>query len=193
MPLVDHGEAAVKEGLLKAMRWPDRSTASAVQFSRRNVATAKLLLRKEIRPAPEAVRVSCSSTVSADPTCSRSKAGANLDPPSYLVDEIAVREWATVAPVLEHRGLLDECMKPLVAGYCNALARSVRAEQVLAKEGRYYRSTTQKGAVIKRRHPAVQDAKEGWASVRHFAKQLGISFGTSSMKSRISSNLSMFK
>ncbi|MGZ9204861.1 MAG: P27 family phage terminase small subunit, partial [Nitrospira sp.] len=106
----------------------------------------------------------------------RASGSLDLEPPSYLMDEIAIREWLTVAPNLLRRGLLDETMRPLLAGYCNALARSVRAEQVLAREGRYYRTVSRAGSATKRRHAAVQDAEEGWAPpVCHFAKQLGIS------------------
>jgi P27 family predicted phage terminase small subunit len=157
------------------MRQRDPSTAPVVQFSSSSVSKARSLLDEGNVPKFEVVAFNGYNGALKPPTSLTVPTPADLEPPSYLVDDIAVREWLTVAPTLLKRGLLDETMRPLLAGYCNALARSVRAEQVLAKEGRYYRTVTRSGSMIKRRHPAVQDAEEGWASVRLFAKQLGIS------------------
>lgn len=128
-----------------------------------------------------------------DFAAARQDTAQEAPPPSYLSDEIAIQEWHEVAPLLARRGLLDEVVKPLLAGYCTALARSVRAEQVLSSEGRYYKTTTRKGAVMKRRHPAVQDAEEGWASVRHFAKQLGISAPMHSYRATRNARRDLFK
>lgn len=157
------------------MRQRDPSTAPVVQFSSSSVSKARSLLHEGNVQQFELVALSGYTGALKKPTSSAVRPPTDVEPPSYLIDDIAVREWLTVAPTLLKRGLLDETMRPLLAGYCNALARSVRAEQVLAKEGRYYRTVTRSGSTIKRRHPAVQDAEEGWASVRLFAKQLGIS------------------
>jgi P27 family predicted phage terminase small subunit len=147
------------------------------------------LLEEEKKQRGQVVSFRACSALSSDPATSES---GDLEPPCYLIDEIAVREWQSVAPCLLRRGLLDETIRPLLAGYCNALARSVRAEQVLAKEGRYYKTAGRCGSSIKRRHPAVQDAEEGWASVRHFAKQLGIST-LPSKRAQQARDTSMFK
>lgn len=174
------------------MRAPDRRTAPIVQFSAGGVNKAKTLLQKGKTEPSEVVSIpGCSSASATRTHCAPNE--PDLSPPSYLVDEIALRQWLVSAPALLRRGLLDETMKPLLAGYCNALARSVRAEQVLSKEGRYYKTTLRDGSTIKRRHPAVQDAEEGWASVRYFAKQLGISSPSPSLGSRETKDLSMFK
>lgn len=154
------------------MRQQYRSTALMVHFSGSSVSKVRSLLEEEKKQRGQVVTFRRCSALSRHPATSES---GDLEPPCYLIDEIAVREWQSVAPCLLRRGLLDETIRPLLAGYCNALARSVRAEQVLAKEGRYYKTVGRCGSFIKRRHPAVQDAEEGWASVRHFAKQLGIS------------------
>lgn len=175
LPFINHDERADQEGLTNFMHRLDRSTVPVVKFSTRNVNQAKTLLQEEKPQHCEVVRIPGCSANSEKAAQPRSGGVTDLNPPPYLVDEVAVREWMTAAPALLRRGLLDDIVKPLLAGYCNALARSVRAEQVLAKEGRYYKSTARGGSTIKRRHPAVQDAEEGWASVRYFAKQLGIS------------------
>lgn len=157
------------------MRQRDRSTAPVVEFSVSSVGKARSLLEERKKQRGQVVTLrGCSGLSGSHSEFASSSKSGDLEPPTYLIDEIAVREWRTVAPCLLKRGLLDETMRPLLAGYCNALARSVRAEQVLAKEGRYYKTAGRCGSTIKRRHPAVQDAEEGWASVRHFAKQLGI-------------------
>lgn len=174
------------------MRQRDRSTAPVVQFSTSSVSKARSLLDQQNMQRCEVVTFRGYSDALEKPTTSGASA-PDLDPPRYLIDEIALREWLTAAPALLKRGLLDETMRPLLAGYCNALARSVRAEQVLAKEGRYYRTVTRSGSTIKRRHPAVQDAEEGWASVRLFAKQLGISPFSVNRTQHEAKETSMFK
>jgi phage terminase small subunit len=98
-------------------------------------------------------------------------------PPSFLVDEIAREEWERVAPLLLVPGSASLAQRSLLAGYCNAVARAVRAEQTLAVEGRYYETTTRRGSLMRRRHPAAQDAQQGWTAARHLAKQLGITGG----------------
>jgi phage terminase small subunit len=174
LSFINHDERADKEGLISFMHRLDRSTAPVVKFSQRNVNQAKTLLQDAKTQRAEVVSIPGCGATSKTALCD-TLGVTDLHPPTYLVDEIAIREWICAAPALLRRGLLDEIMKPLLAGYCNAIARSVRAEQVLAKEGRYYKTTTRGGSTVKRRHPAVQDAEEGWASVRYFAKQLGIS------------------
>jgi P27 family predicted phage terminase small subunit len=192
LSFIHHDERADKEGLISFMHRLDRSTAPVVKFTQRNVSQAKTLLQDaKIQPA-EVVSIPGCGATSTSVACGSDGLTA-LDPPPYLVDGIAIREWMTAAPALHRRGLLDEIMKPLLAGYCNAIARSVRAEQVLAKEGRYYKTTTRGGSTVRRRHPAVQDAEEGWASVRYFAKQLGISSLPGGEERRGTRDVSMFK
>jgi P27 family predicted phage terminase small subunit len=193
LPFINHDERADKEGLINFMHRLDRSTVPVVKFSKRSVNQAKTVLQEAKLQRCEVVRIPGCSANSEQAAESRSGGAWDLNPPPYLVDEVAVREWMTAAPALLRRGLLEDIMKPLLAGYCNALARSVRAEQVLAKEGRYYKSTARCGSTIKRRHPAVQDAEEGWASVRYFAKQLGISPLPGSQDLPGTRDISMFK
>ena len=94
--------------------------------------------------------------------------------PSIVVDEVAREEWGRVAETLFRNGILTFAQQALLAGYCNAVAKAVRAEQTLAQEGRYYQTVNNRGSIMRRRHPAAQDAEEGWATARKFAKQLGI-------------------
>lgn len=95
-------------------------------------------------------------------------------PPSFMVDELAREEWERVIGTLSSDERLPPARRSLLAGYCNALARAIRAEQTLASEGRYYETRTQRGSIMRRRHPAAIDAEEGWKAARHFAKQLRI-------------------
>jgi P27 family predicted phage terminase small subunit len=99
---------------------------------------------------------------------------ASALPPGFMVDELAREEWERVIVTLSGDGRLQPARRSLLAGYCNAVARAIRAEQTLVSEGRYYETTTRRGSVMRRRHPAAIDAEEGWKAARHFAKQLGI-------------------
>lgn len=100
-------------------------------------------------------------------------------PPSFLTDEIAREEWDRVSALFDEGSLaLSLAQRSLLAGYCNAVARAVRAEHILAVEGRYYETRTKRGSLMRRRHPAAQDAAEGWTAARHLAKQLGLIGGS---------------
>ena len=100
-------------------------------------------------------------------------------PPGFLTDEIAREEWDRVSALFDEGSLaLSLAQRSLLAGYCNAVARAVRAEHILAVEGRYYETRTKRGSLMRRRHPAAQDAAEGWTAARHLAKQLGLIGGS---------------
>lgn len=114
-------------------------------------------------------------------------------PPSFLLDDIAREEWVRVASSLPMECSASLAQRTLLAGYCNAVARAVRAEQVLAAEGRYYHSTTGGGSMIRRRHPAVQDAEQGWTSARQLAKQLGMTGGAAVAQNRSGARRGLFK
>ena len=95
-------------------------------------------------------------------------------PPGFLVDEIAREEWERVAYALSAAAPMSQAKSSLLAGYCIAVACAVRAEQILAAEGRYYETRTKRGSVMRRRHPAALDAEQGWTSARRLAKELGL-------------------
>lgn len=112
------------------------------------------------------------------PTSSLPAAGspplARIEPPQCLLDDIAVAEWQRVAPLLHASGGLDKMHRSLLLGYCNSVAKAIRAEQILARDGRYYETQTPQGSMIRRRHPAIRDAEDGWNAVRRFARDLGL-------------------
>lgn len=114
-------------------------------------------------------------------------------PPSFVVDEIARDEWRRVHSALFGDAELSMAQCSLLAGYCNAVARAVRAEQILAKEGRYYQTRTRGGSVMRRRHPAAHDAEHGWTAARHLAKQLGITGGPLSDQPHSGARRKVFK
>lgn len=95
-------------------------------------------------------------------------------PPVGVVDEIARAEWARVTQALLDDSSLTLSQQTLLAGYCNAVAKATRAEETLLKEGRYYETTTVKGSIMRRRHPAALDAEQGWSSAQKLAEQLGM-------------------
>jgi P27 family predicted phage terminase small subunit len=109
----------------------------------------------------------------ARPARSPRQAAPIPEPPPIIRDEIATAEWRRVVPSLVANGLFTAAHETLLAGYCNAVASAVRAEETLASEGRYFET---RGA-MRRRHPAVQDALESWQAARSFARQLGITGG----------------
>lgn len=100
-------------------------------------------------------------------------ANASAEVPPILIDEIAIAEWQRVAPTLARNGHLTALQQTLLVGYCTTMAKAMRAEDTLAREGAYYEATTRSGTMMKR-HPAVVDAEKSWTSLRQFARQLGI-------------------
>lgn len=157
------------------MRVKSSSTASAVAFPSCDIKKLKSRLRTANNAHIKVVSFAAYSknSIVRNEDSAVEEADAELAPPDYLLDDIALREWRAAAPILAKRGLLEDDVRPLLAGYCMALARSIRAEHVIKQEGRYYKTTTSSGSSMKRRHPAVHEVEEGWAAVRQFAIQLG--------------------
>ncbi|MFZ1413715.1 MAG: P27 family phage terminase small subunit [Defluviicoccus sp.] len=112
--------------------------------------------------------------ISVDPRAPKGPQQDGTEPPHYLTDDIAVEEWKRVASHLLADGLLTAARRALLAGYCTAVARAIRAEETLLREGRYYETETSRGSVMRRRHPAAQDSEQAWCAVRKFARHLGI-------------------
>lgn len=134
---------------------------------------ADLVTLPTARPSAEGV----SKFESAHRQASPLRTANGTTPSAFLVDEIAREEWERVSASLIEQGALSLAQRSLLAGYCNTIARAVRAEQALAIEGRYYETRTKRGSLMRRRHPAAQDAEEGWTAARQLAKQLGLTGG----------------
>jgi P27 family predicted phage terminase small subunit len=100
--------------------------------------------------------------------------GASLQVPPILVDEIAIAEWQRVVPTLAHNGRLTALQQTLLVGYCSTMAKAMRAEDIIAREGAYYEVAARGGGTLMKRHPAVVDAEKSWNALRQFARQLGI-------------------
>ena len=132
-------------------------------------------------------------TLSAEAPQHQRPGGGDQEPPLFLMDEIAREEWARVSGALPNEATASLASRTLLAGYCSAVARAVRAEQTLAAEGHYYQSTTGGGATIRRRHPAVHDAEQGWTSARRLAKQLGIIGGAAVAQNLSGARRGLFK
>lgn len=110
--------------------------------------------------------------------------------PGVLLDEFAREEWERVQATT---GPVSPAQRTLLIAYCNAVACAIRAEQTLAVEGRYYATTSRKGSVLHRRHPAAHDAERGWTAARHLAKLLGITGGRPCDSHEAAARRSMFK
>jgi phage terminase small subunit len=151
------------------------------------MSSEPITLHRRRRPAQSAITL---SVAEAKPGPA---AESDTSPPDFLVDDIAREEWTRVAAIVPSEGARSLMQRTLLAGYCNAVARAVRAERILAAEGHYYHSTTGGGAVIRRRHPAVQDAEQGWTSARHLAKQLGIIGGSAFAQQSPAPRRNLFK
>jgi len=169
------------------------STVSAVAFAGCQIRKVKARLPEKNRDVAEIVSLKSYRRELDASASGFAKAQDELAPPDYMTDAIAIKEWNALVPLLAKRGLLEDGMKSLLAGYCIALSRSIRAEQVIEKEGRYYKTRSGNGSYMKRRHPAVHDAKEGWASVRKFATQLGLRAGPGPSRSTRASGHEFFK
>lgn len=98
--------------------------------------------------------------------------------PRWLLPE-AKREWRRIAPGLENLGLLTEIDRASLAAYCQALARAITAERVIAKDGETFE--TPSGYIQQR--PEVAIAVKQWGLVAKFATEFGL---TPSSRSRIS-------
>jgi P27 family predicted phage terminase small subunit len=140
----------------------------------RNPMNADLVKLPIARPSAEGL-----SKLESPYRSAPSRTAHGAAPPAFLVDEIAREEWERVSASLIGQGELSLAQRSLLAGYCTAIARAVRAEQTLAVEGRYYETRTRRGSLMRRRHPAAQDAEEGWTAARQLAKQLGLIGGPS--------------
>ena len=173
MPLPTYYARSHKQGAPSLVRVAQRDTVLAVAFEKTEMSKVKSKLHSKKRPPSKIVSLNGSSETSGAQTDAETASPQSL-PPNYLIDPVALREWNAIAPIIARRGLLDEGIKPLLAGYCLALARTIEAEKVIQREGRYYVTCTNKGPSMRRRHPAVLDAEEGWASVRKFATLIGI-------------------
>jgi len=58
-----------------------------------------------------------------------------VEPPPWMVDELAIEAWENLAPDLIERGVLTGWDVQAFAEWCSAVAHLVRAEQALATEG----------------------------------------------------------
>lgn len=119
-------------------------------------------------------------------------ASASAEVPPILVDEIAIAEWHRVAPTLARNGRLTALQQTLLVGYCTTLAKAMRAEDTVAREGAYYEAKTRAGTVMKR-HPAVVDAEKSWNALRQFARQLGIGAATQPAPQAMEPRRAIFK
>lgn len=96
-------------------------------------------------------------------------------PPSWL-DREAAAEWRRVVPGLESIGVLATVDRAVVANYCAAWSKAVRAGAILDGEGLMTEETrlTKQGEpyVIRARHPVWQVYREATALATALAKEL---------------------
>lgn len=183
------------QATLRLVQGCEGGVAPTVAFSSGDIARAKANLERKNRRATKALKLKscCKLAIADDRQMEPETREAGPPAPSYLTDPIALKEWKAIAPLVEQRGLLDEATTPLLVGYCVAVARSIKAEMIIEEEGRYYKTITNQGSSIRRRHPAVQDAEKGWETVRRFAKDLGIIGASSPNEKATGSSHAMFK
>jgi len=98
--------------------------------------------------------------------------------PSYLTPE-AKAEWHRICPILKEMGLLAKSDRALIANYCQAYARMVKYEKLIAEKGELYK--TQHGNITT--SPAYWVLNKEREMVHKFAVELGL---TPSARSRIS-------
>lgn len=58
-----------------------------------------------------------------------------INPPSELIDEVAVRLWKTQSKILIQRGTFELEDAPLLIAYCNSFAYMLQAEAQIAARG----------------------------------------------------------
>ena len=196
MSFRNHNEPSLEKGPVTVMNERTRVTAPVVLFSKDSIGRAKILIDDQDNVISE-----CTNRHSTLPTSSSKTPSASSDvyrtsdlsPPSYLTDDVALNEWRRIAPLLAEQEVFTPLMRTLLAGYCNALYRSVYAEKVIEKEGRYYSTKNSRGSILKRRHPAAKDSEDGWAIVMQLARQIDTHISRAKKASERESNSIMFK
>jgi P27 family predicted phage terminase small subunit len=99
------------------------------------------------------------------------------EPPGFF-DPIAVYEWERIGPSLIEKRVLTAMDLAAFSGYCLNVARMVKAERLVAKEG-----LVVDGPMGEKAHPAVMIARQSEAEVLKFAKEFGI---TPASRTRVS-------
>ncbi len=82
-------------------------------------------------------------------------------PPGFLTDEIAREEWDRVSALFDEGSLALSLAQRSLPGTATPSLRAVRAEHILAVEGRYYETRTKRGSLMRRRHPGSPGCRGG--------------------------------
>lgn len=107
--------------------------------------------------------------------------------PDWLSAE-AKREWRRIAPELARVGVLAKVDRAALAAYCQAWAELADAIRIVEREGRiidvdvFNHKTGELTGSIKKVHPAYKLVKEGFARVKQFLGEFGL---TPSSRTRI--------
>lgn len=139
------------------------------------------------KPRPTALRIldgGRSSEISTEPVFS---APAEMPEPPYYLNTEARSEWERVVPDLYSSGVYTNVDQTMLAAYCMAFARWVRAEQDLERMSQLDPATH--GAMIKTTNGnAIQNPLVGVASTaRRDMQRLAAEFGlTPSSRTNIS-------
>ena len=95
----------------------------------------------------------------------------------------ASREWDRLAELAGDMHVLTEVDAPIVEATAMAYADLTAAERLIAKEGAAYKTTGSGGAVMRRKHPAVDMRADAWRRWVIGLGHLGLSPAT---RSRVS-------
>jgi P27 family predicted phage terminase small subunit len=112
-------------------------------------------MRRGPKPAPAAVKEAKGNPGKrriAKDTAVALAATGGVEPPVWLKDE-ALKVWSRLAPNVVRLKLLTPVDAEAFARYCRNLARWLKMQEVLDREGETYESESQHGK-LKRAHPA---------------------------------------
>lgn len=94
-------------------------------------------------------------------------------PPSWLVDDVAKKEWRRVVKELSKLNIVGNLDLNNIGGYCNAFANYVKATEILSQQTYYVDRETRTGVIVVK-NPMV-DIQKGYAEeMRRFAALCGL-------------------
>jgi P27 family predicted phage terminase small subunit len=82
--------------------------------------------------------------------------------------------WDELAPLLHSMGVLTLADRDVLASYCEAWSRKVKAQGVIRKSGPTYKVKTKDGAVVWRTRPEVSVVRGALADMHRLGAVLGL-------------------
>lgn len=106
-------------------------------------------------PTPTALKVIRGTDRQDRTNAQEPKPKAGARPPAWLSRD-ARKHWRRIAPVLDELGILTVADAESLALLCDSLAEYLDASARIESDGMVYETTTERGSVMLRKHPAIE-------------------------------------